>query len=220
MWSEVTTEEPASSEGRDLGERVGAVVGQPLQGDPVRAGEAPAPIGSALTSEPELRALLRDLHDQLLRRDEEIERLAHLVDARGPAPPRDEELLPLLTRQASLAAMVDERTAWAERMAEEAKRRAEVIQELRAALDEQRGEAERRAEVIEELQAALDERTAWAERMVGEAERRLADNRELHRQLASARQTIAEMQAHPVWCLATQLGRMRSLPRRVRRLGP
>ena len=227
MWSEVTSEEPLSSGGRDLGERVGAVLGQPLQGHPVRSDASPAPIGSALTREPELRALLRELHDQLLRRDEEIERLARLIDARGLAPVGDQELRPLLTQQARLAAVADERTAWAERMAEEAERRADLIEGLHAAMDEQRREADeqrreadRRAVVIEELQVALEERTAWAERMVGEAERRLADNRELHRQLASAQQTIAEMQAHPVWRLATQLGRMRSWPRPVRRLRP
>jgi hypothetical protein len=56
------------------------------------------------------------------------------------------------SREIMLENVVDERTAWAERMIEE---------------------AERRLDVIHELQAALDERTAWAERLAEEAERRL-----------------------------------------------
>jgi hypothetical protein len=153
--------------------------------------------------ERKFRYLLRDLHEQLLHRDEEIERLIGLLGASRESTDTDfaAELRPLYTRQAFIEATLQERTAWARRLAEE---------------------AEQRGAVIEELQRALDERTAWAERMIKEAEQRGAVIEELQRALderevrqaaleeraARAERILTEMRGTLAWRLTQAAARV------------
>jgi hypothetical protein len=181
--------------------------------------------------ERKFRYLLRDLHEQLLHRDEEIERLIGLLGASRESTDTDfaAELRPLYTRQAFIEATLQERTAWARRLAEEAEQRGAVIEELQRALDERTAwaermikEAEQRGAVIEELQRALDERTAWAERMIKEAEQRGAVIEELQRALderevrqaaleeraARAERILTEMRGTLAWRLTQAAARV------------
>ena len=151
--------------------------------------------------ESDLRALLHDAHEQLLKRDEDL-------------VPMQRELTERAKVIDELDRVLKERTAWAERTVAEAEERGRVIDDLQRALDEQHAavtaavmvqqdlaalrplvdertawaerlvaEAEARGRVIDDLQRLVDERTAWAERMVAEAEARGRVIESLQRQL-------------------------------------
>ena len=133
--------------------------------------------------ERELRTMLLDAHEELLRRDESIVPLREEADARG-------RVIEELDRA------VQERTAWAERMVAEAEARGKVIEELERVVRERTAwaermaaEAEAQAKVIEELERVVRERTAWAERVAAEAEARA----KVIEELESGRRAPAEI---------------------------
>jgi hypothetical protein len=157
--------------------------------------------------EADLRRLLLDSHDQLLKRDQ-------MLLSRFP---------PAVVEQ--LQALVEERTAWAQRAVAELETSRAVARELHETVDarttwaqEAVGEVERARTVIEELRAALDERTAWAQRAVSETEQARARIDELHTaadehaQAARAHaKTIETMTNSRIWRAGAPLRRMRQL---------
>jgi hypothetical protein len=167
--------------------------------------------------ETELRSMLVDAHNQLLQRDESFGPLRMELEARG-------NVIQDLQR------VIDERTAWAERMVAEAEQRGALLEQLQQALNERAEQlaslqrtvdgqndqtaslqrlVHERTEWAESLQRAVDERTAWAERMVAEAEQRGLLLEQLSAQL--------EASAARVDAGRSRTGRLRSLAGKVRR---
>ena len=92
--------------------------------------------------ESELRTMLLDAHEQLLRRDETFAPLREELEARG-------RVVEELDRA------VRERTAWAERMVAEAEARGKVVEELDRAVREQTEGAERMSAELLDAQEQL-----------------------------------------------------------------
>jgi chromosome segregation ATPase len=98
--------------------------------------------------------MLVDAHEQLLLRDQE-------VDSGGA--------------RKGLEELVEERTAWAQRLDAELATRNSMIRELQATVEERTDWAQRldaelagRNSMIRELQATVEERTLWAQRLDSE----------------------------------------------------
>jgi DNA repair exonuclease SbcCD ATPase subunit len=129
----------------------------PVHGDHDRHPSSPETSGAG-----HLRALERTVAEQqqhldaladriryMSEREVELRTMLHAAHAQLAA--RDETLLGSRGSRAELERIIAERTAWAERMVEE---------------------AQKRGRIIDELKLALEQRTAWAERMTAEAEAR------------------------------------------------
>lgn len=110
--------------------------------------------------EADLRRLLLDAHEQLLQRDQ-------MLQNRVP---------PAILQQ--LQALVDERTAWAQRAVDDLEQSRGVVRDLQATVEARTtwaqdavSEVERARAALEELREALDARTMWAQQAVEEVAR-------------------------------------------------
>ncbi len=168
----MTAEWQAREEGGVLGGRVAAATGPSIGAATGGPGASSGHIEAEGSRERELRALLRDLHEQLLRRDEEIERLVRLLAALGRPTGQVDDPQPLRIRQAMLEATLDERAAVilqleAERQTLQAALAEQRLADIRALQCELRAARRTIAEMRATLAWRLREWLRWASRRAG-----------------------------------------------------